>query len=479
MVDLSTPQRQSPLAVVFLGVRILRNIGLVQLAIAAFFLLRSPLNGVAVLATVVVLLFGVVSVLAWWRYTFQVIDGELVVNKGVLRADRLTISADRIQSLAIDQELLHRLTGLVKVSVDTAGTAEAEFTIDAIARPLAEELQRQVVTAAPQHAAIRPEAEAAAVSVDARAAAERVIFTHPPKRLLITALTVWPLAALVLLAPLFAFGDQIRDELGDDVPDIDPGGFQWWWVPAAIFGVLAISVALNIAQVFLGEWQLTLRATATSLRRTSGLLSRTSKASTVARVQVVSSTQNPLQRRAGIRQVQLSTIGDGDLILVGCDDKQLATVRRLAHVDRDLAALDRRIHPAQTYLAVRNALVVLVPVAVVGALFLNPFVAALPLLAVAVWLVSRREVRTTRWGIGSELALTKQVVSTETRQTSLRKTNVVSVTQTIFQRRRSLAQVDVVTAAGTVSIGMLALEEAHALRDLILAAVETDRLSWM
>jgi putative membrane protein len=243
--------------------------------------------------------------------------------------------------------------------------------------------------------------------------------------------------------------------------------------------VLAISVALNIAQVFLGEWQLTLRATETSLRRTSGLLSRTSKASTVARVQVVSSTQNPLQRRAGIRQVQLSTIGDGDLILVGCDDKQLDTVRRLAHVDRDLAPLARRIHPAQTYLVVRNALVVLVPVAFVGALFVNPFVAALPLLAVPVWLVSRREVRTTRWGIGSELALTKQVVRTETRQTVLRKTNVVLVTQTIFQRRRSLAQVDVVTAAGTVSIGMLALEEAHALRDHILAAVETDRLSWM
>ena len=65
------------------------------------------------------------------------------MTRGVLRIDRLTVDVSRIQSIAIEQELLHRLTDLVKVVVDTAGSSQAEFTIDAISRPIAEELQRQ------------------------------------------------------------------------------------------------------------------------------------------------------------------------------------------------------------------------------------------------------------------------------------------------------------------------------------------------
>ena len=150
MIDLTAPQRQSPLAIVFLGLRIFRSLGIAQLVILVLFIVRAPFDGpLIVLPFVIIVAFGGFSVLAWWRYTFQLVDGELVVTKGVVRVVRLNVPIERIQSIAIEQQLLHRLTGLVRVTVDTAGSREAEFSIDAIARPVAEELQRQAVTAVP------------------------------------------------------------------------------------------------------------------------------------------------------------------------------------------------------------------------------------------------------------------------------------------------------------------------------------------
>ena len=150
MIDLTAPQRQSPLAIVFLGLRIFRSLGLAQLVILVLFIFRAPLNGpLSVVPLLIILAFGGFSALAWWRYTFQLVDGEVVVTRGVVRVVRLNVPIERIQSIEIEQQLLHRLTGLVRVTIDTAGSKEAEFSIDAIARPVAEELQRRAVTAVP------------------------------------------------------------------------------------------------------------------------------------------------------------------------------------------------------------------------------------------------------------------------------------------------------------------------------------------
>lgn len=192
-MDLSEPQRQSPLAIVLLGVRAVRSLGVVQIGVALLFILRGASDGRLVLVGFVLIGgFAGVSVLSWWRYTFQLVDGELVVTKGVLRNDRLTVAFGRIQSIVIEQELLHRLTGLVKVVVDTAGSTQREFTIDAVERPVAEELQRRATEIG---AARSTTAAGDAVSREAAATTtDRIVFQHTPRRLAVAALTMAPWA---------------------------------------------------------------------------------------------------------------------------------------------------------------------------------------------------------------------------------------------------------------------------------------------
>jgi putative membrane protein len=473
MIDLTAPQRQSPLAIVFLGLRIFRSLGIAQLVILVLFIVRAPFDGpLIVLPFVIILAFGGFSVLAWWRYTFRLVDGEVVVTKGVVRVDRLNVPIERIQSIAIEQQLLHRLTGLVRVTVDTAGSREAEFSIDAIARPVAEELQRQAVTAVP-----------APPPIDGRLpppvpAEDRVIFAHDGRRLLLMALTMSPLTGLLVLGPLLALGgdffDRVPDAMRDNVT------FRWSSIPIGVAVFIVFSVGLNIVRVFLRDWRLTLRSSSTGLRRTSGLLSRTNTASSVDRIQMVTSAQNPMQRRAGLRGVELTTVGQGDLSLGGCDDVQFATVATLAAVTPiDELTLDRRIHPAAVFLAVRNT--TLFCLVLTGAMFaLTGWWSLLALIGIPfVWVTKRVGVANFRWGLHDELASSSKVISSATEQALLRKTNTVDVTQSIFERSRGLGNVRLTTAAGAVAIGMIPIAEAHAVRDTILHAVETDTRPWI
>ena len=140
---LREPQRQSPIAVVFIIIRVIRGLGVSTIILAVLFLLNSTwIPGGIFLA--LPLLGGVafvLGVISWLRYTFLVSGDELVVQKGVLSRQRLSIPLDRVQSVSLDQSFLHRPVGLVRVAVDTAGTAAAEFEIDAIPRPVAEAVE--------------------------------------------------------------------------------------------------------------------------------------------------------------------------------------------------------------------------------------------------------------------------------------------------------------------------------------------------
>ena len=496
-VNLAIPQRQPAMAMVFLGFRTIRSLGITQIIILVLFLIRGPLGGVPI-----ILLFGALSALAWWRYTFQLVDNELVVVKGVFRVNRLTVPIERIQSIAIDQPLLHRLIGLVRVTIDTAGSSDTELTIDAIHQSVAEALQAAVVTSplvdpsggttpatasGINGAVFAPPTTAPGVPhpISTVAAQDHPVFTHDARRLLITAITMWPLAGLIVIGSLLTLGSNVIEQIVDRIPmvddfTLDPDAFRWSYVPVGIAVFVVLSVVLNIVRVFLQDWKMTLLVTPNSLRRTSGLLSRTSTASSIARVQVITSGQNPLQRRAQLRAVELSNVGEGDLSLPGCDDTQFEAVTVLAgSTPIDQLDLVRRVHPAQIWLGVRTALI---QALVIGgaAFFVIGWWATLMLMLIPIrWQMQRRHVQNFRWALGPELATSSRVVDTSTRQAVLRKANSVRVSQSLFERRRGLGRVHLTTAAGVVSVGMLPIGEACAVRDVVLHATETDFRPWM
>lgn len=491
---LREPQRQSPIAVIFIIIRVIRGLGISTIILAVLFLLNSTwIPGGIFLALPllggVALVLGVIS---WLRYTFVVSGDELVVEKGVLSRQRLSIPLDRVQSVSLDQSFLHRPVGLVRVAVDTAGTAAAEFEIDAISRPVAEAVEVLAAEYAPLRQASdvstgdEVERDPSLPPPPPAPPAESVILKHTPARLLRVALAQSPWTGLALIAPLIAFADEINDFIGVELPLPEEGDVELG-VRLALIGITLFvlgtiaSILLQVVRELTTNWDLTLTKTPSGLRRTAGLFSRTTKASAITKIQHVVTTHTPVQRWAGIHSLRLHTIGAGDIDLPGVDDAQLESVRNLVlDDDEQIPVLRQRVSPLAVFLALRNTSVVAILLALGLWVPLGPWSLLVLLIVPVAVLITRRQVRLFRWDITSTAIATRATFyATQHSETTLRKTDKVTVSQSFFERRRGLASVKVGLSEGAIDFGMVMLHEAKAVRDRAIYVAETDTRQWM
>ena len=492
--NLSEPQRQSPLAAVFLVLKAVRGIGIFQIVVAAGFVLsRSPSIVVLALGVVVVGAIALgIGLLSWWRYTFQVVGAELQVTKGVIARDRLTVPLDRVQSVSIEQKFLHRIVQLVQVSLDTAGTESAEFTIDAVSKDVALALQRAAADyrrAGPAAARVDggPLPDDPSVDPIHTPVPDQVVIKHNVSRIITMALTQMPFTGLAVLAPLLAFGGEFGDRIPFDVPDVDVGLGRWllWFVPVAILVVVAVSVLLNVIRTLLVDWDLTVTRTDVGLRRDAGLFTKTSVASSLNRAQTFEVSQGMLERVAGLHHVTLRNIGDADVRIPGCDRGQVELLRSLALTNGDgVDRVERRVSSQEVFKQTRNACV-FSAIWAFGLFFLIDWWALLLFLLVPIrWATTRRRTRLRRWDIDTDaIADHREMWAWDRKEILLRKVNGVVVRQSLFERKRGLASIQLQLAggigAGSLTIGMIPLEQAEAVRDRVLYVVETDKRAYI
>ncbi|MEH7181255.1 PH domain-containing protein [Neobacillus vireti] len=142
------PKRLHPIVIVLnIGKRIK---DLIFTFIALFFIWSKGELLLAAAVTIVVISIIVMSILSWLRYTYRLEQNELRIEYGVFVRKKRYIPLERIQSLDITEGVLHRLFGMVKVQIETAGgsgTEEAEAVLSAISKEEADFIQEYVARA--------------------------------------------------------------------------------------------------------------------------------------------------------------------------------------------------------------------------------------------------------------------------------------------------------------------------------------------
>ncbi|WP_058306538.1 PH domain-containing protein [Gracilibacillus massiliensis] len=119
---MSEPKRLHPAAMIFNIVQAIRQsifgaLPLVILAVGndAWFYV---IIGASVLAALIIIF----SVLSWYRYTYLLEEDQIRIHQGILIRKKRTISKHRIQSIDLSQNIIHRIMGLTKVQIETAGS---------------------------------------------------------------------------------------------------------------------------------------------------------------------------------------------------------------------------------------------------------------------------------------------------------------------------------------------------------------------
>ncbi|GAA0286619.1 putative membrane protein [Gracilibacillus halotolerans] len=115
------PKRLHPAAMIISVINTVRQVifGLIPLFIIAINtdIWKYVLLGIGVL----VLLIIVSSILTWLRYTYTLEEDQIRIEQGLIVRKKRTISKHRIQSIDLSQNIVHRILGLTKVQIETAG----------------------------------------------------------------------------------------------------------------------------------------------------------------------------------------------------------------------------------------------------------------------------------------------------------------------------------------------------------------------
>lgn len=430
---------------------------------------------------VVVLLVG--GFVTWRTFRYEVGADRVEISRGLIRRSRRTIPLERVRGVDVTSSLLHRLLGVAVVRIEAAAGSAAgteDGKLDAVSAEEAERLRRVLLhrkavlteqesgpgAAVPGESGgtggVPPTEGSATTGVPSGEGDpdETVTYFSMPRRwYLYGALSLgYLLTPFVVLATLFG---MVQQSAGQMVTDyfID-------WVTTAdraflvLFGAVFAGVLVLLMPVFavvsyaITHWGFSLRDRDGSLVAERGLFTRRSVTLEKRRIRGYELQDNPLERTRGVVGLRAIVTGLGDaatravLLPVG----PRSTVEPV--VDRALTLFRGRLvrHPrAALFRRLTRAVLPFAAVASVAAYFDVTWLAvaagALALLGVPLGIDRYRSLG---HGYDGERVSVRSG-SLSRSQATVERSAVIgwTWTQTLFQRRSSLANLQVTVGAGT------------------------------
>jgi putative membrane protein len=420
----------------------------------------------------------------WRRFTYEVTDSELVIERGLLNRTRRSIPLERIQDVGIEQGPLSRIFGLAEVRVETGGGDKDEAVLDSVS--LAE--------AARLRGALRGAPARPMVGLDPGEDAPPVedtltdVFAMSPGRVLLLGLFSFSLVWIAALATGIQFlGDAMGfgwDEIADMAKSAQ-GEVQSrlnYSTGFGLFGlVVVLGVVTGVARTVLREWNFKLRAGIGRFRRTRGLLTRSEVVVAMRRVQLALIQRGPFRGLLGWNALSVQTLGGSNdpsgrqvLAPLAREHEVAAIVARAGLPPFERLPL-RPVAPAH----ILRALVLAVPLplgVIAAALLLTPFAWLGLILTLPPVLTALLQRRYHRYALrNASLQVMRGVLAQRDWIVPVDNVQVVTIRQGLIQRWLGLVTVDVDTAGAsltsTPAVVDVALEDGATLARDLAAAV--------
>jgi len=316
---MSEPKRMHPISIVLRMLKLIKD-AIVPLVIAFIALLKELTElfwwSPYALIGIVLLLDGLFAFLYWYRFTYRMEQDELRIESGIFVRKKRYISKHRIHSVNTSANIFHRLFGLVKLEVQTAGGGkEAEGVIPALSKSDAAAIQQFVKRK--EQDTVLENAE------DTQLSEHRVSCRLSFRRLLAAAATSGGTG--IIFGFLFAITQQ-----ADNVMDINIYSFFYHWLLkqslllSILFAAGSLAVTWMVAMVGTilkyCSFEITKQGNELFIQR--GLLERKEMTIPLHRIQALKVEENIFRQPFGLLAVSAEIAG-GE---AGKDQKSVSTV---------------------------------------------------------------------------------------------------------------------------------------------------------
>lgn len=456
-----------------------------------------------VLLVILIICSGFVS---FWFYHYRIHHRHVEIRSGVLKRRNINLPFWRIQNVKIERPFYYRFTRYAVLVLDTAGSAEEEAKIVAITCADAQGLRQQILSAGEHEQHHQEDGETTAIKHKKTSSvfAETVINRRQLKDLILHGLTnnrVW-----IILGALAPFYDDIGsafygwiDAMGLSLEVLFPSEQVAWWqlslyVMSLMLLALGIMASASVAGAVITYYNYTLSRTSDRYIRRSGLFSLQEVSMRQSRIQKISIKQDWLDyllKRANLFFEQNKTGRQSEQELHSTSKLLVPSV---TYPEAKILAMDgmpanqlyqipfTRIHRR---FVTRYLLWLVLPICTVmlALAYMELGVwAVLPAVAMVVVLSGIVYLRWRCWGIamdGQYCYVRKGLVGIDRYCFALHKVQQVVISQSLFMRRRGLANIRFVLASGEVSVPFLPYAQVLSLANRVLWEVESQRRSWM
>ncbi len=489
-IDFSQPARQSNAAIFIIIYHLYKNWIKRLLPVLAGVLFGSGKTWVLLLTFGIFIVFvAILGIIYFYKYTFQIIDNELIIHKGVFKTTKLNIPFERIQSINFKQTILHQMLSVVELEVDTAGSSKIEFDLRAIPIQKANAL-RQIILESNPHIATEEEPTRPAPT-------EKKLFQLSFGELVKVGLTqnhiksgLIPFALYFWLRDLLHSGGIELDELASEYAEPE----RIYQLSLFIIGMLVIiyalaSMLISLIMSIIRFFDLSLYRQEDGFSVSYGLLTKRQITIKDEKIQIVKWEDNLLRKLPGIYNMQIKQAAaatvkqkNSSIFLAGIPQGRIRHFLDTYFKDVDYE-MERYTSISQWWFIRRMVIITLLLLLTIGVATYYPFH---PMFGIMIggwlflYLSSYLYFRKKRIGINDDVIHIKGGhFGDENELMQIYKIQGVQLSQSPFQRRKDLASIVLFTAAGNLNIPYIPLETARIIRDFVLKVVETDQRNWM
>lgn len=496
--DFSINTRQSKVAILLIIYKFYKAIVRGILPIIAIFLFGSGGNKSVYIYTSLIVISIIVftmSILSYYRFYFRIENEELYIEKGVFKKVKLNIPFERIQTVNFEQNLVLQLFDKYKVEVDTAGSAQKEFSFDALDKNIAEEL-RSYILDRKQESQIELTDEKKLIE-EKESSTNDHIYTLSFTDLIKVGLTEnhlkaggWLLAVIAYFYSLFNdIGYQVEDEIEEGVKTVLDTFIETKVLIIGIIAIPSLFILISVVRTCMKYYQLKFDRIKNGFKIYSGLLNRKEYSAPDSKIQKVAWGDNPLRRIFGIFVIYFKQARSMD----GERNKSISipilSKMKISRVLRYLYGgdVDKKMHrfDVSRHFFIRGFLYFILIPSVIGG-FLGYYLENMWMLAgVVIYFIYFTISRYIQWNKAAYfindlfIQRKKGIYGNYFELIPWYKIQSIELNQTIYQRRYNLANVHLHTAAGTTTIPYIPLGQAQKIRDYGLYIAETDSREWM
>ncbi len=486
--DFSSAQYQSKkgiiiLALLFYG-KLLKNFWFLVL----FILFKKKESAVEILLLIALVSLVFVAINAYIKYkyfTYEINfeDDEFIIRQGILNKRTILLEKSKIQEVNINQPFFHRLLDIYQLEIDSPGTDKKEITIEAISNENAQYLRSYLLD--------RKTEVAEKLSSDIQQIPQIKISNTSLLKYAVTANYVKSFFALISL--LVYFSQQLFQNFNLDLEEylknkvayesfetLSVFAFLAAFLLVAIFGIL-----INVVRTFVVYYNLIISKFDYYLSVEYGLFNTKNQLINKDKVQIITITQNYLQKKWDVLHLKFNQIGDensknNSSNILGCDENEKNSI--LEFLYKEIPVFTKVLKPNFRFIISRTVAFVIIPVA--GGFFL--FSESAPILLYSIFYSIFAAVIIYFSFTNSRLSYNEEFIKKQTgiwdieqKTLQIEKIQTIKISQYFWQRKSGLGNIFFSTAGGSIKMKTAKISDLKNLANYCLYKVESSAKNWM